>query len=323
MTKSKVLVLGGNGFVGRELVAQLRQTSWAEVLVASRSSGGVDTRDAAALARALQGMDAVVNCVAGNGAAIAEGAQVLCAAAAAQANKPRLVHMSTQSVYGNASGGWISESAPLRADIGWYGKAKIDAEAHVHRYATDTDAPTVILRPGCVTGPGSALWLTRVVRWLRAGWIGDLGAGGDGWSNLVHVRDVAHCAVAALKAPLPLGRAAAFNVAAPDSPRWNRYFHDLALQIGATPLRRISPRRLRFISTALGVPLKATERLHLGDESLPPGIPPSLLRLWQQEMRLDSAHASAALLTNSQRGWTTYETTVRECAMSLRSSRAP
>ena len=307
--KSKVLVLGGNGFVGRELVAQLRQTGWAEVLVASRSNGGVDTRDVAALTQALQGMDAVVNCVAGHGAAIAEGAQALCTAAATQGRKPRLIHMSTQSVYGNASGGWISESAPMRADLGWYGQAKIDAEAHFQRYAADVAGPTVILRPGCVTGPGSTLWLTRVAHWLRAGWIGDLGAGGDGWSNLVHVRDVAQCVVAALQMPLPAGQVPAFNVAAPDSPRWNRYFHDLALQIGATPLRRISARRLRFTSTVLGVPLKLMERLGVS-KGLPPGIPPSLLRLWQQDIRLDATRAEQAFGLH----WTAYDTLASECA---------
>lgn len=308
---TRILVLGGGGFVGRELVAQLRQTRWAEVHVASRSSG-VDTRDAAALTRALHGMDAVVNCVAGNGAAIAEGAQALCAAAAASSTPPRLVHMSTQSVYGNASGGWLNEDAPLRADIGWYGQAKIDAEAHFQRYTAEA-GPAVILRPGCVTGPGSALWLTRVVHWLRAGWIGDLGAGGDGWSNLVHVRDVAQCAVAALQLPLPAGHAPAFNVVAPDSPRWNRYFHDLALQIGVTPLQRISARRLRFTSTVLGVPLKVLERLKLG-AALPPGIPPSLLRLWAQDIRLDASRASAALGVR----WTPYASMLAECAPSAR-----
>lgn len=307
----KVLVLGGSGFVGRELVSQLRATGWAEVQVASRSSGGVDTRDSAALARAMQGMDAVVNCVAGSGVAIADGARALCEAAQ-RSGSPRLLHMSTQSVYGDAEG-LLNEDAPLRADIGWYGQAKIDAEAHLQRYAQQGGA-ALLLRPGCVTGPGSALWLGRVAQWLRAGWIGDLGAGGDGWSNLVHVRDLARCAVAGLRLPLPAGSAPAFNIAAPDSPRWNRYFHDLALQIGATPLRRIGERRLRLTSHVLGVPLKVLERTGLGAGRLPPGIPPSLLRLWQQDMRLDPGRASAAFGI----AWTPYDVCVAECAQSLR-----
>lgn len=305
----KVLVLGGGGFVGREVVRQLRDSGWAEPVAASRASG-VDTLDATSLARALQGMDAVVNCVAGDGRAIAEGANALCQAVA-QAGQPRLVHMSTQSVYGSSTGR-VDEATPMRGDIGWYGQAKISAEERVQRHVRE-GGQALILRPGCVAGPGSSLWLTRIAHWLRAGWIGDLGAQGDGWSNLVHVRDLARCTLAALQRELPVGEVQAFNVVAPDSPRWNRYFIDLAMQIHATPVRRISARRLRLTSSALGIPLKLLERAGMGRNRLPPGIPPSLLRLWTQEIQLDPGRASACLIEH----WTPYADLLAESAASL------
>lgn len=305
----KVLVLGGGGFVGREVMLQLQHSGWAQPIAASRSSG-VNTLDVSSLTKALQGMDAVINCVAGDGRAIAEGANALCQAVA-QAGNPRLVHMSTQSVYGSSTGR-VDESTPMRGDIGWYGQAKISAEERVQRHARE-GGQAVILRPACVAGPGSSLWLTRIAHWLRAGWIGDLGPHGDGWSNLVHVRDLARCTLAALRCDIPVGLAPAFNVVAPDSPRWNRYFIDLAMQIDATPVRRISARRLRLTSSVLGVPLKLLERAGIGRDKLPPGIPPSLLRLWTQDIQLDPGRASACLIDC----WTPYTELLAQSGASL------
>lgn len=305
----KVLVLGGGGFVGQEVVTQLRRAGWAEPVIASRSNG-VNTLDATSLKNALSDVDAVVNCVAGNGAAIAKGAQILCQAVSeishARASGPvRLVHMSTQSVYGSSIG-LIDETCPMRGDIGWYGQAKIEAEKHVTNSAS-VGLPTVILRPGCVAGPGSHLWLTRIVRWLQMGWLGDLGPQGDGWSNLVHVRDLAQCVLAALQKPVASRQPEIYNVVAPDSPRWNRYFLDLALNLELTPAKRISPRRLKFISNAIGIPLKVLERTR-AFQALPPGIPPSLLHLFQQEMKLDSKIITRNLSIN----WTPYTELIYE-----------
>jgi nucleoside-diphosphate-sugar epimerase len=118
----------------------------------------------------------------------------------------------------------------------------------------------VLLRPGCVFGPGSQLWVGRIGRWLRAGRLGDLGIAGDGWANLVHVDDVCQALLLALQLPLAPGEMPVFNLAAPDSPRWNDYFVDLALEIKATPVRRIGRRRLQLDAWLCGPPLKAAER---------------------------------------------------------------
>lgn len=312
----KVLVLGGTGFVGRVVARRLRDSGWAEPVVASRSAGAgiedgiarhrVDTLDAASLRDALAGIGAVVNCVAGDGASIADGARVLCEAAAA-AGRPAIVHLSSMAVYGSAIGR-IAEDHALQSDAGWYAQAKIAAEQHVQDYARAGGAVT-LLRPGCIAGPGSPQWSERIVQWLRLGWLGDLGEAGDGWSNLVHVDDVARCALAALRRP-PAAGAAVYNLAAPDSPRWNRYFIDLALQANATPVRRIGARRLKFTAKALGIPLKVLERLGVGRGRLPPGIAPSLLGVWAQDIRLDGRKAGELLGGT----WTPYARTVADSA---------
>jgi nucleoside-diphosphate-sugar epimerase len=314
MSRTKVLVFGGSGFVGRELVRQLQNTDWALPVVVSRSpqnlrgveSVAFDVRDASRLREVLRNADTVVNCVAGDSTAIINGASNL-VDAALYAGKPRMVHMSSMSVYGRAEG-LIDESFPLQDDIGWYGHAKIVAEQHMRRYAAE-GGEVVIFRPGCVVGLQSSLWVRRIGVLLKNGRLGNLGAGGDGPANLVDVADVAQAAVRALQFPLS-GKVAAFNLACPDSPRWNDYFADFALGIGALPLRTLGERRMKLDAYAIGVPVKILEKIlvKLGSNPklLPESIPPSLLGLWRQQIQLNSEAVSASL----QLRWTPYSATL-------------
>jgi nucleoside-diphosphate-sugar epimerase len=318
----KVLVLGATGYIGQRLMTRLATCGWADATGAARhvppapqAQGvsaptrwrAIDSRDPAALRAALQGQDAVVNCVAGDAASIAQGAKALTAAALACKPLPRWVHLSTMSVYGAATGR-VTEAWPLDDSLGWYGSAKCAAEDEVQAYASfgasEGQGTAVVLRPGCVYGPGSELWVGRVGRWLQAHRLGDLGAAGDGFSNLVHVDDVCSAVLAALRWPIPgsATTAPAFNLAAPDSPRWNRYFTDLALAIGATPVQRLK-HQPRLDAYLAGPPLKLAQMLLvkiLGKDSgalaaLPDPLPPGLLRLWQQHLMLDGSAAEREL----------------------------
>lgn len=323
----KVLVLGATGYIGQRLVKRLATSGWADVTGAARHvtqlTGqasqtrwlALDSRDPTALRAALQGQDAVVNCVAGDADSIAQGAKALTEAALTCDPMPRWVHLSTMSVYGAATGR-VNEATPLDDSLGWYGRAKCAAEDEVQAYvsfgaassgAQAKGASAVILRPGCVYGAGSELWVGRVGRWLQAHRLGDLGTGGDGFSNLVHVEDVCGAVLAALRLPLDskAASAPAFNLAAADSPRWNRYFIDLALAIGATPVRRLK-HQPRLDAWLAGPPLKLAQTL-LGKTfgkgsdalaNLPDPLPPGLLRLWQQHLLLDGSAAERELGIN-------------------------
>jgi nucleoside-diphosphate-sugar epimerase len=314
----KVLVLGGSGYIGSRLCAMLRDSGWATPVSASsrRHAPGmdnvvVDTRDAASLGQALQGADAVVNCVAGDAQSISEGARAL-VQACATAGFPRLVHLSSMSVYGLLEG-VVREEAPVNPSLGWYARAKCEAESHVASFAR-AGGSVVVLRPGCVGGAGSELWVGRIARLLRAGRLGDLGAAGDGWSNLVHVDDVCAAVLAALRIEHARGQLRTYNLAAPDSPRWNEYFTDLALAIGAAPVRRVSPIQLRIDAYLAGPPLKVAQtllaRARLWENAVPDPLPPNLLGLWKRHLRLDSQSAERELRLS----WTPYPEALRDSA---------
>jgi nucleoside-diphosphate-sugar epimerase len=315
----KVLVLGGSGYIGTRLCAALAASGWATPVSASsrRPTPGVehrrvDTRHPESLTQALRGIDAVVNCVAGDAGSIAKGAQVL-ADACVDAECPRIVHLSSMSVYGTQEG-LLQEQAPLDPSLGWYARAKCESENYMAAFA-HAGGTVVTLRPGCVWGPGSQLWVGRVGRWLRAGRLGDLGAVGDGWSNLVHVDDVCNAVVAALRLPVPTGQLRTYNLAAPDSPRWNEYFVDLALAIGAVPVRRISPLQLKVDAYLFGPMFKvaqtALSRVGRLGHVVPDPMSPGLVHLWDRHLHMDSRLAEREL----ELKWTSYGTALRQSAL--------
>lgn len=287
--KMRVLVLGATGYVGRHIVQALAATDWAEPIAASRhGTVALDATDTTALISALRQADAVVNAMAASPQDMIANAQAL---RTALTGRPmRLVHFSSMAAYGNVEGP-IDEDRPLLGDLGPYSAAKARTE-RILRDCTDA----VMLRPGCVYGDGSPQWSTRIARLLRAHRLGDLGAAGDGCSNLVHVDDVAQAVLAALRRPQAGGQA--YNLSMSQAPTWNEYFIAYARALGATPVSRIGARQLKLEAKALAPALKIAEiagrKLGLA-RHLPPLMPPSLLRLWQQDIRLTSDRAEREL----------------------------
>lgn len=292
----KVLILGATGHVGSRLVKHLNQQGH-ETIAASRGRlntnvpGHVtlDSLNLEALTHHLKQVDAVVNCVAGDKHSIGQGADILVRAALA-AGMPRIIHLSTMSVYGGHEGN-IIESHAFDPTYGWYAAAKCEAEAYMQQYAA-SGGQVISFRPGCVHGPGSHLWVSRPANLLKTFRLGDLGDAGDGWSNLVHVDDVVRAIYISLNLPKDAGQALHYNLAAPDSPRWNQYLYDLAKGIEATPIKRISRLQLKLDSKVLSPAIKITQilcrKLKMNDAWLPEPLPPSLSRLFDQHIFLNA-----------------------------------
>jgi nucleoside-diphosphate-sugar epimerase len=315
IARSRVLVLGASGFIGRRVVALLAASDWALAVAArhrssARTPPGVeetrlDATDPSALARVLRDVVGVVNCVTGPAETIVAGARALFESAAASGLPSRIVHLSTMSVYGSARGE-VSEQAPLRGDLDAYSAAKVRAEALAQVCET-----VVHLRPGIVYGPESLNWSDRIGRWLVERRLGDLGDAGSGICNLVHVDDVAAAAVRALRTPGIDGQA--FNLGLPEALTWNEYFAQYAAALGVAPLRTISPLRWQLELKLLGPPLKAVE-IAAGAARLgwrpPLPIRPWLATVCRHDIRLNVNQAEDVLGMQ----WTPLASGLRETA---------
>ena len=309
-----VLVLGAGGTVGRAILAAIQaqpdlcavaglrrpplQPSPAGAPAAEPAPVEIrlaDATDARSLRAALAGCAFAVNAVGGPPATLRAATRALCLAAPGTALR-RLVHVSSMAIYGGGATGLVREDAPFAAAPTAYEAAKIDCEAEVQAYAAAGHA-AVILRPGIVFGPGSTQWADRIARLLRAQRLGDLGSAGDGFCNLTHAADLGAWAVAALNVPEAPGRA--FNLATLYPPTWNDFLIRFARALGATPVRRITPRWLaaeaRLFAPALQAARIAAGRAGLRQGLVADPIPPSLIRLFGQRMRLDTALAERFL----------------------------
>ena len=311
-----VLLIGATGYIGSALTAALRQRQM-RLITASRSDKPgrpdhrkVDTLQIESLVSAMQGIDIVINCVSGDARSIGEGAGCL-VEAARRAGVSKIVHMSSMAVYGFAHA-QMDEDSALAAEGNWYAEAKVQAESAIAGFAMHGEA--VIFRIGCVAGPGSSQWVERIGDLLHARRIGDLGSLGDGWSNIVALDDVCEAVVLSVyRAPLPK-TLNVFNLAAPDSPRWNSYFRDFALAVDATPVRQISKRRLQIEAYVRAPAARIYGKIRRVMPVLPAptgaDISPSLLKLFHFAGKLQSARIEAALPVK----WTRYEDTVRQSA---------
>ncbi len=299
-----VLVLGAGGCVGRAILAAIAAEPALHAVAGlhrapTRPMGCafrlVDAADAPSLKRALDGCSYAINAVGGAPATLRAATRALCLAGLGQPLR-RLVHISSMAVYGSSATGLVAEDATFAGSPSAYEAAKIDCEAEMQAYAAAGHA-AVILRPGIVFGPGCPQWTDRIARLLRTRRLGDLGAAGDGFCNLTHAADLGAWTVAALTAGQAAGQA--FNTATASPPTWNEFLVRFARALGATPVRRIARRRLameaRLFAPALHAVRVAGGRAGLPAGLLPDPVSPSLLRLFGQRMRLDTALADRIL----------------------------
>ncbi|MBK0392260.1 NAD-dependent epimerase/dehydratase family protein [Ramlibacter algicola] len=293
-----VVMLGGATPAGARLASLLRDSGWARPVLLRPHDPGME--------EAFAGADAVVDCSGSPRAALARRVEWMQACLAAK--RPRLVVLGSARVYGSLRGR-VDEASPwprtAEAEVrGW---RAVEGAA---RACAAAGGQVVVLRAGPLWGNGLPL-VRRLATALRERRLGDLGAHGDGWSNLVPVDDACLAIIRALQLPLQRGDWRCYNLAAPDSPRWNDLFLDLALGIGATPVPRIAAWRIaaeQWIATPL---LDALRGMAPRDDSeLPQAISRPEAAAWRLQQRVDASAATNELRLD----WTPYPSVLADVA---------
>ena len=223
-----VLVTGGTGFIGRRLVAALRERG-ARVQVLVRSVRNIpsgwdsvavvagDLVDTTSLARACAGMDTVIHAAgfahadtatmpdlaARHWAVNAEGTFCLLDAAV-KAHVERLVYLSSVKAVGEPGPQCVDETWDARPETP-YGQAKRAAEARILAVGREAGLHVVNLRLALVYGPEMKANLARFIEAVRRGWLPPLPETGNRRS-LVHVDDVTQAALLAAAHPAARGQ---------------------------------------------------------------------------------------------------------------------
>jgi nucleoside-diphosphate-sugar epimerase len=187
--KTGALVTGATGYVGGRLAQRLVDDGWlVRVLVrdpdrlpaALRRSAQVcvaDLCDAAAVAKAVDGMRVVFHCAANvktwdswpeyRHANVHAVQTLLNALAVFGPNAPRLLHMSTVDVYGYPTSP-CTEDAPADGGGFGYGESKLLGERLVRGVCEATGIPYTIVRPTNIIGPRSQ-FIARIGAELKSG----------------------------------------------------------------------------------------------------------------------------------------------------------
>ena len=207
MSPSRILVIGGSGFIGTRLVGRLL-ASGHDVVIADRVRSesypdrwiACDVRDLDALRAAVRDRDEIVNLAAEPRDDVTprrlydevnvEGARLVCRSAS-EAGIRRIVFTSSVAVYGFADGE-MSEDAPLRP-FNDYGRTKREAETVYDAwYAESAGRRLVTMRPTVVFGERNRGNVYNLLRQLASGLFVMIGPGTNR-KSMAYVENVAAC----------------------------------------------------------------------------------------------------------------------------------
>ena len=238
MRKHEVIfVTGGAGFVGRHIVERLIADGYAVRALVRRPPEAPlppsveviigDFTKPSSYEPALPGAAAVIHSALTEDYSQDAEAAVELRNRAAHAGARKFVHLSTISVYGNPLEGTITEDTPPVPVDDPYARGKLAIEERLRE--PSGMAEVVVLRLGCVYGPGGGWWTTGLLNLMKQGRLIKVN-NGNGTANLIHVADIA------ATIPVVLDRSNApfeiFNLTDGMPVSWSRYFSELEKLLG-------------------------------------------------------------------------------------------
>ncbi len=190
----KVFVTGGTGFIGGEVVRQLRERGDDVVCLVRNPEKGAkvaelgcelaagDLSDGEAIRKGMEGCDAVIHAAAMYEVGIPKkqhpamweanvtGTERVMKAAL-EARIPRVVYVSTVGIFGNTHKKIVDETYehPGQGFTSYYEETKLEAHRIVKRMIAEQDLPAIIVQPGGVYGPGDTSQVADLLQEFFAG----------------------------------------------------------------------------------------------------------------------------------------------------------
>jgi nucleoside-diphosphate-sugar epimerase len=214
-----VFVTGGSTFVGRSIVELLREQEF-RVLTGDLSKPET-------YGSALSGVSTVVHAALTEDLSNEPKATSDLLNFSCQAGVGRFIHLSSIAIYGTPASGTITEETPPLRSADAYSRTKLAIEEAL--LSRPAPLEVVILRLGCVYGPGGGWWTEGLLGQMKRGNVILLNDG-NGIANLIHVTDIAGLILTLLRPPSP--PVGVFNVTDGMPVSWSRYFSELEQLLG-------------------------------------------------------------------------------------------
>jgi nucleoside-diphosphate-sugar epimerase len=190
----KVFLTGGTGFIGGEVVRQLRERGDDVVCLVRNPAKaanlnelgcelvGGDLSDESAIRNGMRGCDAVIHAAAVYEVGIPAsqrpamhdanvGGTERVMKAALEEKVPRIVYVSTVGIFGNTQKQVVDETYenPETDFTSYYEETKLEAHKVVQRMIDEQGLPAIIVQPGGVYGPGDTSQVADLLEQFFAG----------------------------------------------------------------------------------------------------------------------------------------------------------